>query len=172
MKLTNMNFLEKSWTYFMWIVYIEGIMKDLIILKKNPQFIDELNQKIVSHELTLEREKYAAIAFNKNIVDEFCELYKLDKSLNKIFHIVRISRNIYWHSRISINEERLWHRPDSQKRLDELKEFFWIEWIWNNITIDDSNFHFEEKIMMIESLDKEFFPSLAKSIWLDYERIR
>ena len=62
-KPTNMNFLEKSWTYFMWVLHIEGIIKDLIVLKKNPQFIDELNNLIVSKELTEKREEYAKKPF-------------------------------------------------------------------------------------------------------------
>lgn len=168
-----MNFLEKSWTYFMWILYIEGIIKDLIILKKYPQFIGELNGYIVSEELTKRREEYAKKPFNSDIIKEFLEIFSLDPEIwNKPFQVIRISRNIFWHSRISVNEEKLWHTPDTERRLSELKELFWITWVWNNVTIDDSNFHFEEKIAMIEKLDKEFFPWIAQTIWLDYERIR
>lgn len=174
-----MNFLEKSWTFFMWILYIEWIMKDLIILKKNPQLVIELNQNILSEELTKKREEYARAPFSIYILKEFFEIFNLDTTKwNTPFQIIRISRNIYWHSRISVNENCLWHTPDTNKvegfesRLAEIKYYFNIEWEWNSMKIDDANFHFEEKIAMIESLDKEFFPSLAKNIWLNYERIR
>ena len=166
------SFLEKVWILFTWCIFIEWIIKDLIIFKENPEFIKEINWWIISQQLAEKRKEMFQVSFNQNIVNKFTEIYNLDLSFNKLFTTILCIRDTFWHSRISVEEERIWYRPNTKQKFEKCKDVFWITWDWDTISIDNKTLDFEAKIKAIEAFDVEFFPEIAKSIWLDYQKIR
>ncbi len=165
------SFLEEVGVLFVSIVFIEGIIKDLIIIKKHPEFIESINKWIPSKIFIEKRKEYWKKTFNEKIIKEFIELWLLDKSYFKLFSVLWLIRDCFWHSRICINEKKLDYIPNDTKKLEKFKELFWIIGDGDVITINDEFLNFEEKNKQFASLDG-FFRKLSKSIWLDYEKIR
>jgi hypothetical protein len=165
------SFLEQIWILFAGTIYIEWIIKDLIIFKKNPEFIDEINKNIISEWLITARNEAFEKSFNIHLINDFISLFNLDLSDKKLFEVIMVIRNIYWHSRISVNEETIWHTPYSNK-LENIKSILDIKWEWSTISINKDNLNFDMKNKVIEELDKNYFPEIAQGIGLNYERIR
>ena len=166
------SFLEQVGILFATSVYIEWIIKDLIIFKKFPEFIDEINSGVISEGLIEKRIEAFKGSFNQDVVNEFCTLYKLDESETKLYTIIWLLRDIFWHSRVWIEDWTIWHCPQRPNKLKKIKELFWIEWEGNTITITEEKLNFDLRIKIIEELDNIQLPKLAKSIWLDYARLR
>lgn len=164
--------LEKIWILFASTIYIEWIIKHLIIFKNNDELIQEINEWTISKKLNEEREKIFKRSFNQEIVNEFSKLYSLNDSDEKLFTVILSLRDIFWHSRISVNEKMIWYTPSSKSRLEKIKNLFWIDWEWNTISINDESLDFINKKQAIEILDNEILPKYAKIIWLNYEKIR
>jgi len=167
-----MSFLEKIWILFSANVYIEWIIKDLIVFKKNSDLIEEINIWIISDKLNNERKIIFKKSFNQAIIDEFSTLYNLSEEDKKLYTVILLLRDILWHSRISIEEQKIWYTPSTENKMNKIKSFFWIESEWDILTIDNTLLNFEARIEMIEKIDKEILPIYAKSIWLDYWRLR
>lgn len=168
----NKSFLEKIGILFASSMYIEWIIKDLIIFKKHPEFINEINKWIISEWLVDKRKKYLRDSFNQDTVDEFINLFDLDKSYKKLYTVIWLLRDIFWHSRIWIEEWKIWHCPKKDNKLKKIKELFEIEWDWDTISITNKELNFNLRLEMIEKLDKNDLPKIAKSIWLDYSKLR
>ncbi len=168
------SFLEKVGVLFASSVYIEGIIKDLIVFKKNPQYIEEFNKWNIVDGLSLERKKYAKLSFNQKIVDEFVNLYWLDKSEEKFYTVILLLRDIFWHSRIWIEDEKIWYCPSTENKLNKIIEIFQIKNVNDGdiITISQENLNFDSRIKWIEHIDNKVLRELAESIWLDYSLIR
>ncbi len=147
-------------------------MKDMIIMKENPQLIEEINNWIVSNSLIIERIKYWKLSFNDKIIDKFVRLYQLDESYKKLFIAIWLIRDILWHSRISANEQKIWYIPKYDSKLDIIKKEFNISWDEPVITISNDVLDLEGKLKAIKYLDDELFPNQSKTIWLNYQRIR
>ncbi len=166
------SFLEKIWILFSANVYIEWIIKDLIIFNKNTDLITEINKWIISDKLNNERKIIFKKSFNQEIIDEFSSLYGLNEEDKKLYTVILLLRDILWHSRISVEEGRIWYTPSTDNKMKKIKSFFWIESEWDTLTIDNNLLNFNERIKIIEKIDKEILPWYAKSIWLDYWRLR
>jgi hypothetical protein len=166
------SFLEKIGILFATSVYIEWIIKDLIILKKYPEYIDEINSGVISKWLIEKREVAFKSSFTQEVVDEFIELYDLNPSYHKLFTVILLLRDIFWHSRIWIEDQTIWYCPKKTNKLKKIKDIFWIEWDWNTITIREKELNFDERVKMIEYLDKEVLPEFANKIGLNYAKLR
>ena len=167
------SFLEKIWILLVSSIYLEWIIKDLIIFKKFPEYIEDFNNWIIQEWLFQERRKYAKISFSYKIVDEFTNVYWLSKSEEELYTIIYLLRNILWHSRIWIEDETIWHCPNKKLRLQMITDLFDIQWSERDtITITNENLNFELRKKTIEQLGEIRLPNLARSIWLDYSRLR
>jgi hypothetical protein len=48
----------------------------------------------------------------------------LDDAQQKLYTLIWLSRDIFWHSRIWIDEWRIWHCPQKEWKLEKIKELF------------------------------------------------
>jgi len=74
--------------------------------------------------LIVERNGLFKKSFNKGIIEDFVSLYEISSSEQLLYNAIRLSRDIFGHSRISVNEEKIWYVPQSDSKLQEIKEVF------------------------------------------------
>lgn len=166
------TFLEKIGILFAVTVYVEGIIKDLIIFKKNPQYIEEINNKVISEGLSKERAEMSKKTFSLDMINEFSILFNLEDREIELFNLIRLTRNIFWHCRIWVNDQTIRYTASSPKRWKEVKEAFKLKWEWEILKLTKEDLNFEARTEQIWILDDEFLPEYATRIWLKYERLR
>ncbi len=99
---------------FMFSVWLQGQMSDLVIFRKNPQLIDDFvaNPKIIPNAFNEIRIKYWEKQF-ANVKDEFKLIFKDDlteqdkQDLEEIYNI----RNMIAHAHVSIGRNYMLFRP-------------------------------------------------------------
>jgi hypothetical protein len=170
------TFLEKIWILFISAVFVEWIIKDLIIFYDNPNYVNEINEWIISDWLNKQRNIWWKKSFNDELLKEFFDRYDKrikDKSIKDLLSVIRYTRDIFWHCRISSNEQTLRYIPNQKSKFNSITKLFKIKkWIWDTITINNFSLNYEEKIKAVEIIDHKIFPKIAKTISLEYENIR
>lgn len=114
--------LQRAGEYFMYSLWIQNQMVDLIILKNNPKIISNFSENLqqVPNKMFLERTKYWEKNFGK-IKKEFIDLFQnfLEEQdindLEAIYHI----RNAIAHSSISLGRDYLLYKPSRGIKKEE-----------------------------------------------------
>lgn len=174
MENSNLTFLEKIWILFAWCIYIEWIIKDLLIFKSNPLFVDEINDWNISTEILAKRKEKWKDSFNIKLLQKFENSFNISPEEYELINSVRLVRDILWHCRISTQEKQIWYVPKHTEKFREICKLFSIdiEDTFDTIVINESNLNLEDRIKVINDFDTIYFPKRAKSIWLKYENIK
>lgn len=163
--------LEKIWIIFAHIIYIEWIIKDLIVFKKNPEFIKLINSWTTSIELNDTRKEWIRKTFKSEILDEFFSLYPIDEESKNQLIIFKELRNIYGHCRIWKNYNLINHVPYSSV-FDERKRILWLEWDWWVIKFDNIDADFGRFMPVLLEIEDKFFPQVCENLGLEYKKIQ
>lgn len=163
--------IEKVGILFGHCIYIEGIIKDLIIFKQNPSFIPLINSWWTSIELNQLRKEIIWKTFTVELLDDFFSLYPIDDPSKKQLLIFRELRDIYGHSRIWKNHDLINHVPYVSK-FEKRAEILWLKWEWWVLKFNDLENDFDKFMPILSKIEDEFFPQICKEIWLDYEKIK
>ncbi|MBV6787526.1 MULTISPECIES: hypothetical protein [Xanthomonas] len=173
--------MQNAGLIFMFSVWLQGQMADLIILKNHPHLVPEFIAKPerVPHEFGQLRAKYWEKQFG-DVRAEFLAVFAKDVTageaadLEHVYHV----RNMIGHAHVSIGRDYMLYRPAGEKKEkaivsalnlkpvdDQMQPMmvvlrFWQEDIFKNIS--DT----------IGRLDQSCFARLATSISIPHGRIR
>jgi len=161
-------------------IWIEKLMVDLIILKKHPKIIKRLNQPLpykIPRTMVTERINYWKIDFWE-IKKEFISLFQTPKEwIVKLDHI-NLLRNILSHSNVKLGQKIFFYRPKNRKKLSEAGKIFNLARTPNqsnpvviklDYSVEENYFH---DFSIIQSLDQEYFSSIANKLGVIYGHIR
>ncbi len=181
MNIADIN-IKRAGEFFIYSIWIQNQMTDLIILKNNPDIIDEFcsSPKIIPHKMSASRTLYWEKYFAQ-IKTEFIELFsnQLDeeniKDLNAIYHI----RNAIAHSHISLGRDYLLYRPARGERQEnDIRQSLEIpprEGAANptilKLSFNDDNEYLKD-FNRIKRLDEICFERIASELNIPHSRIR
>lgn len=174
--------IQRAGEIFMYSVWLQGQMSDLIILKKHQEFIDDFvnNPLRIPKLMHQQRVKYWEKQFHA-VKEEFKQVFSgmlHEDELNDLESVYHI-RNAIAHSHISLGRDYMLFRPARGARQEqEIKETFGLVPIEDqsepmilklNLLVDDRyllNFN------QIKRLDEVCFERLSNSIGIPHSRIR
>lgn len=179
MEIAEIN-IQRAGEFFMYSIWLQGQMSDLIILNRNtniiPEFID--NPSLVPSQISAERLGYWEKPF-ASVKKEFMETFTLSdqhkNDLDAIYHL----RNAIAHSHVSVGRGYLLYRPANGKKQEQSI----VSTLKLSSVKDQSDplvlklsFDKEEEYLndfnRIKRLDEECFKAIAKSIGIPQSRIR
>jgi len=166
---------------FIFTVWLQGQMSDLIILKNNPDLVADFvanPQKIPAPYQKL-RVSYWALQFGEvkeEFVDAFSgELTEQDiQDIEQIYHI----RNMIGHAHVSVGRDYMLYRPGSARKEQEVLAAFNPEPVadQSDPVIIKLSFWRQEVFKsfsdQIERLDQVCFARLAETLGVPHGRIR
>lgn len=172
--------VQRAGEFFMYSIWLQGQMSDLIILNRNrdiiPEFIDNPSQ--VPSLMSSERAKYWKEQFH-SVKKEFIETFNLSdqhkNDLDAIYHL----RNAIAHSHVSMGRDYLLYRPARGERQEQeiistlglspvegQSDPLMLKLSFNNDAEYRNDFN------RIKRLDEECFKDIAASIGIPQSRIR
>jgi len=174
--------IQRAGELFMYSVWIQSQMTDLIILKKHPEFIDEFvgNPLVIPRLMHKARVNYWEKQFH-TVKEEFKQVFSgmLQEDeiidLECVYHI----RNAIAHSHVSLGRDYMLFRPGrGANQEQEIKKVFGLA-----PKVDQSHpmilkltFYDENRYLynfnQIKRLDEICFERLSKSIGIPHSRIR
>ncbi|RXK08016.1 hypothetical protein [Halarcobacter bivalviorum] len=167
---------------FMYSLWIQNQMADLIIFKNNPELIGEFldSPDNVPNNIQSIRISYWEKMF-KTVMNEFLDLYKEDLReediiiLKEIYHI----RNSIAHTNVSLGRDYMLYKPSGgEKKEMEIKKDLGLISSENDssafiLKLDFTNKDNRMSIFdKIKYLDEKCFSRLCNSIGLTHSRIR
>ena len=174
--------LRRSGKYFVYSLWIQNQMVDLLILHKHPRIVSSFvnNSARVPYTMTKERLKYWQLDF-KAIKEEFVSTFSglLDSSEKKDIEFVYSIRNAISHSSVSLGRSYLLYRPSGRKaRIRNLRQIFSspqrkgvsyprvFKLDFKNDTLYTHNFN------VLQKLDDITLKKIARSLNIPHSRIR
>lgn len=172
--------VQRAGEFFMYSIWLQGQMSDLIILNRNkniiPEFIDNPSQ--VPSQMSEERAKYWEKQF-RSVKTEFTETFTLSaqhkNDLDAVYHL----RNAIAHSHVSMGRSYLLYRPArGEKQEQEIVSTLGLSPVegQSNPLMLKLSFDNEDEYMndfnRIKRLDEECFKVIATSVGIPQSRIR
>lgn len=166
---------------FIFTVWLQGQMSDLVILKKNPDLIADFvaNPDKVPPSFHKLRVGYWERQFG-DVKREFVEVFSdqlTDQDLNDIDQIYHI-RNMIGHAHVSVGRDYMLYRPRNTRKEQEVLATFKPESVADQadpVTIKLSFWKpevFKSLSDQIERIDHVCFAKLAQSLGVSHGRIR
>jgi hypothetical protein len=166
---------------FIFTVWLQSQMCDLIILKKNPEFIADFvaNPAQVPAQFSRLRANYWERQFGE-VKKEFVEVFSdllTEKDLNDIGQIYHI-RNMIGHAHVSVGRDYMLYRPGNTRKEQEVLATFKPEPVAGQsdpLMIKLSFWRpevFKSLSEQVERIDQVCFGRLAESIGVPHDRIR
>jgi len=174
--------IQRAGELFIYSVWLQGQMSDLILLKKNSEYIDDFvnNPSRIPEPMHKQRVKYWEKQFH-TVKEEFKQVFsdvlreEELKDLEYVYHI----RNAIAHSHVSLGRDYMLFRPARGARQEqEIKEALDLT------SIEDEAFPMTLKLTFyddrrylhdfsrIKRLDEVCFERLSSSIGIPHSRIR
>jgi hypothetical protein len=174
--------IQRAGELFIYSIWLQGQMSDLIILKKNPRFIDDFlnNPSRIPKEMHQQRVKYWEKQFHtvkkefKQVVSNMLREDELN-DLESVYHI----RNAIAHSHISLGRDYMLFRPARGARQEqEIKKIFGLTPIEDQsapmvlkLTFYDDERYLHE-FNRLKRLDEVCFKRISNNIGIPHSRIR
>ncbi len=174
--------IQRAGELFMYSVWLQSQMSDLIILKKNPKYINDFinNPSMIPESIHKQRVNYWEKKFH-TVKEEFkqvfsgCLLEEEIRDLEYIYHI----RNSIAHSHVSLGRDYMLYRPARKARQEqEIREALGLTSIKNEVSpmILKLTFHDNRRYLndfnRIKRLDEVCFKRLSSEIGIPHSRIR
>ena len=181
MDISDIN-IQRAGEFFIYSIWLQSQMGDLIILRKYPDIIEEFItiKEVVPKKMSIERESYWKKQFAE-IKREFVELFGSNlleediKDLDAIYNL----RNAIAHSHISLGRDYFLYRPArGEKQEMEIVRSLDIPPRENasDPMILKLSFHDDEKYFKefnrIKRLDEICFKRIADLIKIPHSRVR
>lgn len=174
--------IQRAGELFMHIVWLQGQMSDLIILKKHPEFIEDFvnNPSRIPKLMHQQRVKYWEKPFSK-VKEKFKQVFSdmlCEDEINDLESVYHI-RNAIAHSHISLGRDYMLFRPAGGGRKEqEIKETFGLTPIEDEsdpmtlkLTFYDDD-RYLHNFNQLKRLDEVCFERLSNSIGIPHSRIR
>ncbi|BBD08415.1 hypothetical protein [Desulfovibrio ferrophilus] len=174
--------LIRAGELFMYTVWIQCQMSDLVILRNNPDKIKAFisTPERVPNELHLKRAAYWEKLF-KNVMGEFFDLFEDDitKDEKKLIEYIHATRNAIAHSHVSLGRDYHLYRPaGGKKKEEEIKRVMNLQSIKDKSDpmmvllpwYDDEKYLYFFKVMKF--IDEITFERLSSLIGVPHSRIR
>jgi hypothetical protein len=172
--------VQRAGEFFMYSIWLQGQMSDLIILKKNSKIIPDFinNPSKVPKLMSSERAKYWEKQFH-SVKKEFTELFTITNQHLADLEAIYTLRNAIAHSHVSMGRDYLLYRPAR----GEKQEQSIISTLSLSQVEDQSDplmlklsFYNEKEYLndfsRIKRLDEECFESISISIGVPHSRVR
>lgn len=172
--------VQRAGEFFMYSIWLQGQMSDLIILNRNahiiPEFIDNPSQ--VPSVMSEERSRYWEKQFH-SIKKEFLETFTISdqhkNDLDAIYHL----RNAIAHSHVSMGRSYLLYRPArGEKQEQEIVSTFGLSPVEGQsdplmLKLSfDNDVEYVNEFNRIKRLDEDCFKTIATNIGIPQSRIR
>ena len=174
--------IKRAGELFIYSVWLQGQMSDLIILKKNPEYIEDFvnNPSRIPKLIHQQRVKYWEKQFH-SVKEEFKKVFSnmlLEDELNDLESVYHI-RNAIAHSHVSLGRDYMLFRPARGARQEqEIKETFGLTPIEDEsdpmmlkLTFYDDD-RYLRTFNQIKRLDEVCFERLSNNIGIPHSRIR
>ena len=181
MDIVDIN-IRRAGEFFIYSIWLQSQMGDLIILQKNPDIIDDFIStiEVVPQRMSIERESYWKKQFG-DIKREFVALFRsvlLDEDIKDLDAIYNI-RNAIAHSHISLGRDYFLYRPargeEQEANIIESLDIPPREGAADPIILKLS-FHNDEQYLKdfnrIKRLDETCFKRVAEHIHIPHSRVR
>jgi len=175
--------IKRAGELFMYSVWLQGQMSDLIILKKHPEYIEDFisNPSTIPKLMGQQRVKYWEKQFNtvkEELKQVFSDTLNEDElnDLEFVYHI----RNAIAHSHVSLGRDYMLFRPARGPNHEQkIKETFGLTPIDDQsdpmilkLTFYEDDSYFNYFFNKIKRLDEVCFERLSNSIGIPHPRIR
>lgn len=166
---------------FMYSVWLQGQMADLVILKKNPNLIADFvaNPKEIPAEFLEQRAEYWEKHFGE-VKNEFVSSYAgeiNDNEIKDIEHLLHV-RNMIGHAHVSMGRDFMLYRPSGEKKEKAVLNALKPQPVDNPSKILMLKLQFwkpevfKDESDRIGRLDQECFARLARGLGVPHSRIR
>lgn len=172
--------VQRAGEFFMYSIWLQGQMSDLLILNRNPDIIPEFsdNPSQVPRLMSAERVKYWEQQF-LSVKTEFITTFTLSDQHKNDLDAIYYLRNAIAHSHVSMGRSYLLYRPArGEKQEQDIISTLYLSPVegQSDPLMLKLSFDNDEQYMndfnRIKRLDEECFNSIANYIGISQSRIR
>ncbi|MDD3887709.1 MAG: hypothetical protein PHN19_02940 [Patescibacteria group bacterium] len=168
-----MSAMENAGHILINIIWIQGVLVDLIIFKEHPEIIKSFTATNKSQNLGKYRQEHWKKNFSE-IIERLKKCFpKTHPSWFERLKYFADIRNAIAHGRIFVNKDYILYEPDSEQKTKKFEKHIKRKKPKSQtiqIKFDDKNF--KKALDGIIEFDQKFFPSICKKTGINYNQIK
>ena len=174
--MDNQEHLYKSGHLLILMIWVQNVMQDLIILKRNPSMLASFNNGELDESFTSLRIQYLQKTFG-SIKNEFIEVFpeignEYADNLNLIHHL----RDFLSHARYRLVSKKLLFQPDKSRRTiqEKVESLTRIPFDISNTLLktEMTDEKYEEIFNEIMKFESIIFPKIAANLSININRLK